>query len=182
MATVRNPLAGFAITIFGALALAFLAGIPILFLPQAELVYFYLPFALFGVGMLSGRSGFLGTLGFVGGTLGGFVGIYVFHVVRPPGMAHLARRIGDPLGLRLRRDLRGRWPRHGENRATTDRPDGGPRGEDAPLLAVRREGWHRGPQVLVLPGLPAAHRLIRFRSSSCDPGSARRSGPCRGGC
>src|SRR5207244_9605104 len=82
MATVRNPLAGFAITIFGALALAFLAGIPILFLPQAELVYFYLPFALFGVGMLSGRSGFLGTLGFVGGTLGGFVGIYVFQTLR----------------------------------------------------------------------------------------------------
>src|SRR5207237_1787732 len=82
--TVRNPLAGFAITIFGALALAFLAGIPILFLPQAELVYFYLPFALFGVGMLSGRSGFLGTLGFVGGTLGGFVGIYVFQTLFVP--------------------------------------------------------------------------------------------------
>jgi len=84
MATVRNPLAGFAITIFGALALAFLAGIPILFLPQAELVYFYLPFALFGVGMLSGRSGFLGTLGFVGGTLGGFVGTYVFQTLFVP--------------------------------------------------------------------------------------------------
>src|SRR5438046_8828383 len=84
MATVRNPLAGFAITIFGALALAFLAGIPILFLPQAELVYFYLPFALFGVGMLSGRSGFLGTLGFVGGTLGGFVGFYVFQTLFVP--------------------------------------------------------------------------------------------------
>src|SRR2546423_12051349 len=83
-ATVRNPLAGFAITIFGAIALAFLAGIPILFLPQAELVYFYLPFALFGVGMLSGRSGFLGTLGFVGGTLGGFVGIYVFQTLFVP--------------------------------------------------------------------------------------------------
>src|SRR5207253_456071 len=84
MATVRNPLAGFAITIFGALAPAFLACIPILFLPQAELVYFYLPFALFGVGMLSGRSGFLGTLGFVGGTLGGFVGIYVFQTLFVP--------------------------------------------------------------------------------------------------
>ena len=84
MATIRNPLAGFAITIFGALALAFLVGIPSLFLPQAELVYFYLPFALFGVGMLSGRSGFLGTLGFVGGTLGGFVGIYVFQSLFVP--------------------------------------------------------------------------------------------------
>src|SRR5438046_9065663 len=84
MATVRNPLAGFAITIFGALALAFLAGIPILFLPQAELVYFYLPFALFGVGMLSGRSGFLGTLGFVGGTVGGSVGVYAFQPLFVP--------------------------------------------------------------------------------------------------
>ena len=84
MATVRNPLAGFAITIFGALALAFLVGVPILFLPQPELVYFYLPFALFGVGMLSGRSGFLGLLGFVGGTLGGFVGLYTFQTLFVP--------------------------------------------------------------------------------------------------
>jgi len=36
------------------------------------------------VGMLSGRSGFLGTLGFVGGTLGGFVGIYVFQTLFVP--------------------------------------------------------------------------------------------------
>lgn len=84
MATVRNPLAGFGITIFAALPLCFLVGIPFLFLPQAELVYFYLPFALFGVGMLSGRSGFLGILGFVGGTLGGFVGIYLFQSLFVP--------------------------------------------------------------------------------------------------
>src|SRR5256885_12451808 len=78
MATVRNPLAGFAITIFGALALSFLVCFPYKFLPQPELVYFYLPFALFGGGMLSGRSGFLGIVGFVGGTLGGFLGIFAF--------------------------------------------------------------------------------------------------------
>jgi len=98
MATVRNPLAGFAITIFGALALAFLVCFPYKFLPQPELVYFYLPFALFGVGMLSGRSGFLGTLGFVGATLGGFLGIYAFQQLPfvpqtwplwPPGLTFL---------------------------------------------------------------------------------------------
>src|SRR5947208_10556041 len=96
-------------------------------------------------------------------------------------MAHLARRIGDPLGLRLRRGLRGRWPRHGENRATTDRPDGGPWGEDAPVLAVRREGWHRGPQVLVFRGFLAANRLIRLELSSADPEPAGKSGPGGGG-
>src|SRR2546430_11703509 len=84
MAAVRNPLAGFAITIFGALALAFLVGIPLLFLPQAELVFFYLPFALFGVGMLPGRTGFLGTHGFVGRTRGGSLGAYVFQTLFVP--------------------------------------------------------------------------------------------------
>jgi hypothetical protein len=78
MARVRNPLAGFAITIFAALGLSFLIGVPILFFPQPELVYFYLPFALFGIGMYAGRSGFLGALGFVGGTIGSFVGVYLF--------------------------------------------------------------------------------------------------------
>src|SRR5438552_18830734 len=34
--------------------------------------------------MLSGRSGFLGTVGFVGGRRGGFVGIYVFQTVFVP--------------------------------------------------------------------------------------------------
>lgn len=84
MTSIRNPLAGFGITIFGALALSFLAGIPVLFLPQRELVYFYLPFALFGVGMFSGRSGFLGSLGFIGATLGGFVGIHAFQLLFVP--------------------------------------------------------------------------------------------------
>lgn len=81
MASIRNPLAGFGITIFGALGLSFLAGLPTLFLPQRELIYFYLPFALFGVGMFSGRSGFLGSLGFIGATMGGFVGIHTFQLL-----------------------------------------------------------------------------------------------------
>ncbi len=64
-----------------ALGLSVFIGVPILFLPQPELVYFYLPFALFGVGLFAGRATFLGSLGFVGGTLGGFVGIYLFQLV-----------------------------------------------------------------------------------------------------
>ena len=78
MARVRNPLAGFAITIFASLGFSFIMGVPILFFPQPELVYFYLPFALFGIGMYAGRSGFLGALGFLGGTIGSFVGVYLF--------------------------------------------------------------------------------------------------------
>src|SRR5207247_5724805 len=81
MAKVRNPLAGFGITIASALGFSFFMCVPILFLPQAELVYFYLPFALFGVGAFSGRSGFLGTLGFIGATMGAFLGVYAFQSV-----------------------------------------------------------------------------------------------------
>src|SRR2546422_6550988 len=75
---VRNPLAGFGLTILGTLGLSFLAGIPILFLPQRELTYFYFPFALFGVGVFSGRTTFLGSLGFIGGPPGGNAGGWVF--------------------------------------------------------------------------------------------------------
>src|SRR2546428_12526579 len=74
---VRNPLAGFGLTILGTLGLSFLAGIPILFLPQRELTYFYFPFALFGVGVFSGRTTFLGSLGFIGGRPGGIPGGWV---------------------------------------------------------------------------------------------------------
>src|SRR5712691_7427849 len=84
MTSVRNPLAGFAFTILAACGFSFFMGVPILFLPQSELVYFYLPFALFGVGMFAGRTTFLGSLGFVGGTVGGFVGIYVFQTLFVP--------------------------------------------------------------------------------------------------
>src|SRR2546428_7456615 len=81
---VRNPLAGFGLTILGTLGLSFLAGIPILFLPQRELTYFYFPFALFGVGVFSGRTTFLGSLGFIGGRLGGIAGGWLFQFFFPP--------------------------------------------------------------------------------------------------
>ena len=84
MPAVRNPLMGFALTILGALGLSFLVGVPVLFLPQRELLFFYLPFALFGVGLFAGRTSFLGSLGFVGATVGGFVGVYVFQALFMP--------------------------------------------------------------------------------------------------
>ena len=93
MASIRNPLAGFGITICAALGLSFLVGLPILFLPQPELVYFYLPFALFGVGMFAGRGGFLGSVGFVGATLGAFIGIYTVQLLFEIGRASCRERV-----------------------------------------------------------------------------------------
>jgi len=86
MANIRNPLAGFGITIAGAAGLSFLAALPLWFLLtlQDALVYFYLPFALFGVGLFSGRSGFLGSLGFIGATMGGFIGTHAYQILFLP--------------------------------------------------------------------------------------------------
>ena len=84
MASVQNPLSGFALTILVALGLSFLVGVPILFLPQREIVYLYLPFALFGVGLFAGRTTFLGSLGSIGATLGGFAGMYAFQLLFVP--------------------------------------------------------------------------------------------------
>lgn len=82
--SVRNPLSGFALTTLGAAGLSFLVGLPVLFLPASDLVYFYLPFALFGVGLFAGRGTFLGSLGFIGAMIGGFLGTYVFQIVLIP--------------------------------------------------------------------------------------------------
>ena len=84
MVALRNPLAGFGLTVLGATVLSFLVSVPILFLPQPELVFFYLPFALFAVGFFSARTSFIGMLGFVGGTVGGFVGISAFQFLFMP--------------------------------------------------------------------------------------------------
>src|SRR3989475_9800959 len=105
---VRNPLAGFGLTILGTLGLSFLAGIPILFLPQRELTYFYFPFALFGVGVFSGRTTFLGSLGFIGGLLGGIAGGWPFQVLFPAaGWPMWAARLQ---GLMAPRVCAGRGP------------------------------------------------------------------------
>src|SRR3989475_3800123 len=106
---VRNPLAGFGLTILGTLGLSFLAGVPILFLPQRELTYFYFPFALFGVGVFSGRTTFLGSLGFIGGLLGGIAGVWLFQFLFLPAgwpmwpasfQVLMTLRVGAAWGLR----------------------------------------------------------------------------------
>ncbi len=76
---VRNPLAGFGITILMAMALAALFVWPVVtFVPAYfEFWAFALGFLLFGTGVLAARSSYLGSLGFLGGFIGGFVGFYI---------------------------------------------------------------------------------------------------------
>ena len=69
---VRNPLIGFGLTAAAALILSFVISVPVLFFPDVALLLFYLPFALFGAGVLAGRTTFLGSIGFIGGSIGGF--------------------------------------------------------------------------------------------------------------
>jgi len=75
---VRNPISSLAATLVTAFGLSLLVAIPTLFLPIVELRYFLLPFALFGVGLLAGRSSFIGGLGFAGSLIGGFAGSLLF--------------------------------------------------------------------------------------------------------
>src|SRR5207247_7045819 len=76
------------------------------------LLLFYLPFALFGAGVLAGRTTFLGSIGFIGGSIGGFIGVYIFQVFLVPGgwplwpldwetLPTLAFGAGDRNGTRL---------------------------------------------------------------------------------
>ena len=74
---VRNPLAGFVLAILMAALLAGVAGFASIYIPYLEFRLFFLGFALFGIGAVAGRRTFLGSLGFVGAFLGGFVGLYV---------------------------------------------------------------------------------------------------------
>src|SRR6266571_2768914 len=82
---VRNPLIGFGLTTAAALILSFVISVPVLFFPDVALLLFYLPFALFGAGVLAGRTTFLGSIGFIGGSIGGFIGVYIFQVFLVPG-------------------------------------------------------------------------------------------------
>lgn len=79
-AGVRNPIAGLGVAVLASAVLTFFVMIPIFFLPAFELKLFYLGLALFGVGMLAGRSAFLGSLGFIGTLIGGLVGAYFFQM------------------------------------------------------------------------------------------------------
>ena len=78
---VRNPLAGFALTILVALALSAVLVGPAILLPYVEFRLFYLAFAVFGAGLLAGRYAYLGVLGFVGACLGALVGLYLGEVL-----------------------------------------------------------------------------------------------------
>src|SRR5213592_4688949 len=53
---VRNPLIGFGLTTAAALILSFVISVPVLFFPDVALLLFYLPFALFGAGVLAGHD------------------------------------------------------------------------------------------------------------------------------
>lgn len=78
---VRNPLSGFALTILITAALSVLVLAPLsIFVGFFEFRVFFLGFALFGVGVLAGRTSYLGSLGFLGGFIGAFVGVYIGEV------------------------------------------------------------------------------------------------------
>ena len=76
-ASLRNPLAGFMLAVLEAALLSGVAGFASTFIPYTEFRLFALGFALFAVGVFAGRKTYLGSLGFVGGYLGAFVGLYV---------------------------------------------------------------------------------------------------------
>src|SRR6059036_1983618 len=179
MVSVRNPLAGFGITILGTAALSFLVGIPIVFLPR-DLAYFYFPFVLFAVGVFSGRTTFIGSLGFMGALIGGIVGVYAFQALFLPAGWPLTAGIPPWLTgtsfitVLLFGAASGLGGAASGKLGQADRASHGPCPEDAPMSQVRREGRHVGPQVLVLPVVSPAHVGGRIRFSSSDRGSARR--------
>jgi ribosomal protein L40E len=89
MATVRNPLSAFIVTILGALGLSIVSAIPTLFIPvllgpSFELQLIVLSFVLVGVGAVAGRSSIIGSMGFIGAFVGGFGGILLFQMI--PGL------------------------------------------------------------------------------------------------
>jgi len=77
---VRNPIVGLGQAVATAAGISFLVAVPSLFLPALELKLFYLAFAFFGVGLLAGRGSFLGSLGFIGALIGGFLAAYLFQL------------------------------------------------------------------------------------------------------
>ncbi|HYM39772.1 MAG TPA: hypothetical protein VEY12_06485 [Thermoplasmata archaeon] len=74
----RNPLTGFVLAIFVSFLGSALAGYFVsTYVPYLEFRLFFLGFGLFAVGAIAARRTFLGSLGFVGCYLGGFLGLYV---------------------------------------------------------------------------------------------------------
>src|SRR2546428_3499170 len=100
---IHNPLSSFVMTILSALGLSMVAAIPTLFVSIFELRIIVLSFALVGVGAVSGRSSIIGSMGFVGAFVGGFVGILAFQFTLWPTAGWgvmLAPYFGAPSGPR----------------------------------------------------------------------------------
>jgi len=83
---VRNPISSLGVTLATSAFGAFLVGLPSIFVPYVELTLFYLVFAMFGVGLLAGRSSLLGSLGFAGAIVGGFAGSFLWQVFLAPAL------------------------------------------------------------------------------------------------
>ena len=100
-APVRNPLVGFVLAILMAVALSAIAGSASSFIPYVEFRLFFLGLTLFGIGAFAGRKTFVGTLGFVSGYLGAFVGFYLSELVfwMNPWMEVLALALALASGL-----------------------------------------------------------------------------------
>jgi hypothetical protein len=106
MANVRNPIASLLLTMAAASGLAAVVSIPVLLLPLIGLQYFelhvfYLAFAAFGIGVVSGRASFLGSMGFAGALIGGFAGFFLFQwLLWPTGWEFLlSLALGASCGL-----------------------------------------------------------------------------------
>src|SRR3989442_14169716 len=102
MASVRNPLSSFVVTILGALGLTIIVSIPSLFLTIFELKMIVLSFVLVGVGAVAGRSSIIGSMGFVGAFVGGFTGFLLFQWILWPTVGlefMLALYLGALCGL-----------------------------------------------------------------------------------
>lgn len=98
---VRNPLAGFALASLVSFVLSGVAGFLSMFIPTTEFRLFALGFGLFAIGALASRKVFLGSLGFVGAYLGGFLGIYLTELLLWPNpwQVLLALAIGLAAGI-----------------------------------------------------------------------------------
>ena len=83
---VRNPISSLGVTLATSAFGAFLVGLPSIFVPYVELTLFYLVFAMFGVGLLAGRSSLLGSLGFAGAIVGGVAGSFLWQVFLAPAL------------------------------------------------------------------------------------------------
>ena len=84
-----------------AVALSTIAGFASSFIPYGEFRLFFLGLTLFGIGAFAGRKTFVGTLGFVSGYLGAFVGFYLSELVfwMNPWMEVLALALALASGL-----------------------------------------------------------------------------------